>query len=122
VSNTAHSGACSFCGTHVHAGFNTCPSCGANYRRLMTGAQAVILMSFVTLFGLPAAVFLAMPITGGVGVLGSLFGFRLDASAPGTGDVLYLTICIIVYAAIWIFTLRYCLRGTKRSMWFRAQS
>ena len=30
---SAHNGTCGFCGTHVHPGYNTCPSCGAMWKQ-----------------------------------------------------------------------------------------
>jgi len=120
-----HDGACGFCGTAVRQGFNTCSSCGADYRRVMSTGQAALVICLVAIFGLLLAAAIAVPLAGvllaATGLLAHWAGAPENA-LRGSDEVFYIATFLISYATFCIVATRRSLRARKMFMWFRVQN
>lgn len=115
--NRDHSGACGFCGTSVRQGFNTCPSCGANFRRESTAGEVFgFMLKFTIGFGIIYSIVFIL----GMVALSRALGHSDAGPAPDWAPMAALA-GAFVYMAIWVYVLRLGMAATKRFGWFRLQ-
>ena len=115
---------CPFCGNSVHLGFNTCSSCGANYRRRLSLRRAFELL-----------VFISMPILAGTWLahdalknhqavkplLDAIFGAPPTGSGVEVGDFYFFRWLKISFA-LWLVFFALAVIRMRQFAWFRVQN
>lgn len=125
--NSDHDGTCPFCGNAVRHGFNTCSSCGANYRRSMTSRRMVASMLLATFLGFFPAALVVQLAAAAVSFASAKLGYYADnvfgreQFGKDWSETMQL-VCVGLWVVIWIVVLRRCLRARKHFMWFRVQN